>query len=370
MLGLSAPPSGKSFPAINVGQVNAEQIAAVRSACHSALTVVTGPPGTGKSQAIVSIAASVLFAGGSVLVASKNHQALDAVEDRIGALASDTPFLVRTLDPARDIDRSFLSVLAEIIAGQDGSARPYDEALFARLCQMAEDRGTALDIMTQRAVLECEIADLIERLEARIKHLQSDDIADRGRDAPQTVRGIAKLIAWLRRLFLRQSARNTHPASEGVDIVRELSLRRGERDGLSIPDDTVALSSSIAELAKNLLPVVLKGRTAISSEKREQLDHAKADLDFHGTKGPLPGDLTQAVVQHRPLWLASVLGTPKRIPLDDGLFDLVIFDEASQCDIASALPLFARARRAVVVGDNRQLSFIAQLGQAQDRNLM
>jgi len=68
--------------------------------------------------------------------------------------------------------------------------------------------------------------------------------------------------------------------------------------------------------------------------------------------------------------LASVLGTPKRIPLEEGLFDLVIFDEASQCDIASALPLFARAKRAVVVGDDRQLSFIPQLGQAQDRNLM
>ena len=72
----------------------------------------------------------------------------------------------------------------------------------------------------------------------------------------------------------------------------------------------------------------------------------------------------------RPLWLASILGTPRRIPLDDGLFDLVIFDEASQCDIATAIPLFARAKRAVVVGDDRQLSFIAQLGQDQDRNLM
>ena len=370
VLGLSSPLSGKPFPAINVGQVNAEQIAAVRSACQAPLTVVTGPPGTGKSQAIVSIAASVLFAGGSVLVASKNHQALDAVEDRIGALASDVPFLVRTLDPARDIDMSFSSVLTEIIAGQDGSARPYDEALFAQLCQMAEDRATALDITTRRASLECEIAELIERFEVRIKHLQSGDIADRDHDAPQTVRGMTKLLTWLRRLFLRQSASNTHPASDGIDIERELSLRRGERDGLSMPGDTVTLSTSIAELTKKLLPVVLKGRTAVSSGEREQLDHAKADLDFQGVKGPLPGDLAQSVVQHRPLWLASVLGTPKRIPLEDGLFDLVIFDEASQCDIASALPLLARARRAVVVGDNRQLSFIAQLGQAQDRNLM
>jgi hypothetical protein len=72
----------------------------------------------------------------------------------------------------------------------------------------------------------------------------------------------------------------------------------------------------------------------------------------------------------KPSPLASILGAPRRIPLEDELFDLVIFDEASQCDIATAIPLFARAKRAVVVGDDKQLSFIPQLGQAQDRNLM
>jgi very-short-patch-repair endonuclease len=84
----------------------------------------------------------------------------------------------------------------------------------------------------------------------------------------------------------------------------------------------------------------------------------------------LPQSLAGDVVGHRPLWLVSVLGAAKRVPLSESLFDLAIFDEASQCDIASALPIFARAKRAVVVGDNRQLSFISQLGIAHDRNLM
>ena len=105
-------------------------------------------------------------------------------------------------------------------------------------------------------------------------------------------------------------------------------------------------------------------------QERQALAQAKEDRDFEGRKGFIPGDLARGVLLHRPVWLASVLGTPKRIPLDDGLFDLVIFDEASQCDIASAIPLFARAKRAVVIGDDQQLAFIPQLGLAQDRNLM
>lgn len=79
------------------------------------LTVVTGPPGTGKSQAIVAMAASALQAGQTVLVASKNHQALDAVEERLTAIATDVKFLVRTLDPAKEVDASMKDVLSEIV---------------------------------------------------------------------------------------------------------------------------------------------------------------------------------------------------------------------------------------------------------------
>jgi very-short-patch-repair endonuclease len=108
----------------------------------------------------------------------------------------------------------------------------------------------------------------------------------------------------------------------------------------------------------------------LPEDRRRDISERYDDWQFNGGKGHPPTDLSKALMACRPLWLASILGTPRRIPLDDGLFDLVIFDEASQCDIATAIPLFARAKRAVVVGDDRQLSFIAQLGQAQDRNLM
>ncbi len=43
------------------------------------------------------------------------------------------------------------------------------------------------------------------------------------------------------------------------------------------------------------------------------------------------------------------------------MFDLVIVDEASQCDVASALPLLYRARRAIVCGDPKQLRHLSWL---------
>ena len=374
ILGLvsSTPPSMPHD--VNVGPLNGEQIEAVRHACSAPLTVVTGPPGTGKSQAIVSMAASVLLHGGTVLVASKNHQALDAVEDRLGSLAPDLPFLVRTLDPEREIDRSVEQVLTSMLNETGLRIRPIDTELAGRVAALSADRRRALETIRRRAALECEIADLVERIAARDRFAAEDDRPVQ--EIEKTPRFLARFWHALMALFRKPSTksapfdRTTLPEGAPISALRaKLTDLRLERDALPIEGDPIELTAQIMDLVSSVLPHALSGRVALREDERQKLDAARADHQFHGDR-TLPSDLVRAVLRHRPLWLASVLGTPKRIPLDDALFDLVIFDEASQCDIASALPLFARAKRAVVVGDDRQLSFIPQLGQAQDRNLM
>jgi very-short-patch-repair endonuclease len=372
LLGLQALHPPVSIAAINVGPLNAEQITAVRNACSTPLSVVTGPPGTGKSQAIVSMAASVLAAGGTVLVASKNHQALDAVQDRLGGLAPDMPFFVRTLDPSEDVDRSFMSVLTELVQGEAAHPRNVDETLSLLLREQAGTRAEALDGIARRENLECAIAELLERIEAR-KKLEADAGPTPETKVEPPRRWTIRLVDWFRRQFGRKSteARGEDTELAGVAALSaQLAHLRAERDGLTDQADVIGLTEEIAKLTRKLLPAMLSACTTPSLGAREALDQAKADYDFMGSRATLHPDLTRAVLKHRPLWLASVLGAPKRLPLEEGLFDLVIFDEASQCDIASALPLFARARRAVVVGDSRQLNFIAHLGQTHDRNLM
>ncbi|MBA2662358.1 MAG: hypothetical protein H0U74_08680 [Bradymonadaceae bacterium] len=57
----------------------------------------------------------------------------------------------------------------------------------------------------------------------------------------------------------------------------------------------------------------------------------------------------------RPVWLCSPEAVSALFPLTPGLFDLVIFDEASQCPVESALPALVRAKRAIVAGDDQQM---------------
>jgi len=57
-----------------------------------------------------------------------------------------------------------------------------------------------------------------------------------------------------------------------------------------------------------------------------------------------------------PCWLMSPAAACRVFPLQNGMFDLVIVDEASQITVEMALPVLYRGRRAVIVGDDRQLT--------------
>ncbi len=70
-----------------------------------------------------------------------------------------------------------------------------------------------------------------------------------------------------------------------------------------------------------------------------------------------------------PIWIVTSLSARRALPLSPCLFDLVIIDEASQCDIPSALPLLYRARRALIIGDPHQLRHISTLRTSDETAL-
>lgn len=57
----------------------------------------------------------------------------------------------------------------------------------------------------------------------------------------------------------------------------------------------------------------------------------------------------------RPIWLMNPDVASRILPLEAGLFDLVIYDEASQMPVEHALPTLLRARRILISGDEKQM---------------
>ncbi|GAB3929942.1 AAA domain-containing protein [Larkinella terrae] len=61
------------------------------------------------------------------------------------------------------------------------------------------------------------------------------------------------------------------------------------------------------------------------------------------------------VFQLVPCWMASPESVSAIFPMKPGLFDLVIFDEASQCFAENGIPAIYRASQVVITGDSKQL---------------
>ena len=56
-----------------------------------------------------------------------------------------------------------------------------------------------------------------------------------------------------------------------------------------------------------------------------------------------------------PVWMASPESVAAIFPMQADFFDVVIFDEASQCFVERGLPAILRGKQAVVAGDEQQL---------------
>ena len=55
------------------------------------------------------------------------------------------------------------------------------------------------------------------------------------------------------------------------------------------------------------------------------------------------------------IWLLTPEVVSEIVPLEKGLFDLVVFDEASQMYVEKGIPSILRAKKVVIAGDNKQL---------------
>ncbi len=115
-------------PVLHPFPLGESQLLATRSALTGPLTVITGPPGTGKSQVIAALMLSAAAAGKSALLAARQHRALDAVADRLHALTGDRVLLVRANQADSFGGFSFADALKALQSrnGDAESARSFD----------------------------------------------------------------------------------------------------------------------------------------------------------------------------------------------------------------------------------------------------
>lgn len=420
-------------PLIEVVPMNTEQRAAVLSALTSPHTVVTGPPGTGKSQVVTNLLVNAAWRGMKVLFASKNNKAVDVVEARVNGLGN-RPVLLRL--GSKEYQGKLAGYLTQLLAGNPGAEdrANYDEglerhrSLAARLAELDHTQQQTLDARNTVDRLDAEAGDarrlflgqlsaideaLVSRAQADLESLtRATDSADRERqglltklfwscfsagrqrDLERTVSSVLESATTLGVVLpatvtndsvsaFREAAtdwaRRLAAAQKVVTLRRAMQVLEHSPSFEDIAQQRAALAEQIAQNSQRLWrDWVQLAPTRLSAQQRKDIADYAAVLQL--TTGPDAERVHSSVRQRsRALqakvtelfncWAVTSLSARGRVPLEPGYFDLVVIDEASQCDIASALPLLYRAKRSVIIGDPQQLRHISALSRPRDSEL-
>lgn len=101
------------------------------------------------------------------------------------------------------------------------------------------------------------------------------------------------------------------------------------------------------------------------------LRHEISKKTRHKPLRELMSSIPQAMTLLTPCMLMSPLSIAQYLPTDAALFDLVVFDEASQIPVWDAIGAIARGKQVVMVGDPKQMpptSFFDRAGSADDND--
>ena len=113
--------------------LNDSQRAAVRGILESKpVTVISGPPGCGKSQVVLSLMLNAWQHGISVLFASNNNQAVDVIRERLQRFESHFPIAMRAGSKKKSNIIQALADTLNYITGKKGSAQNPKEGATAK----------------------------------------------------------------------------------------------------------------------------------------------------------------------------------------------------------------------------------------------
>ena len=438
---------------IQISNLDDSQKNAVLTAFNNKITVITGPPGSGKTQVISNILANAVLQDKKVLVASKNNQAVDNVKSRFDR-EENSGFFLRF--GKGDIIRE--KTLPEINRLSGLKAHLIDNSIVLKESQEKLNEITKVKTenkrkLEQRDELQLKLPELkrnIDTLKNNLLNLSQKNsdfenlrlnhqigiienyVAESKKKRNQfelKYSGLNKLwIDWFTKKkyafelisFIDETHKdfkvvfklipnqipdfkNGTKISETYNeitkifssiaeyyadyskIENEVKLKTEE---LNKVDNFITLINSqepeILDIISNCEIEIIKQSKVVLKEKIENKLFNASQAHINNYKDYLPDGVSKIWMKEDlkifenatknfldifNIISVTSLSAKASLPLSNELFDMVVIDEASQCDIASAIPLILRAKQLVVIGDPLQLKHITSLNKFEEEKI-
>ena len=320
--GVSSFPEGRTPATLSLSQ---QQI--VESVNNNICTLVIGPPGTGKSFTIASLALDFLSKGKKVLIASKTDQAVDVIYKKI----------------EKDLGIKGVSLRA--------GKRGYKKEL----------KGKLQSLLTQTRKRPDKQYEGLYEMEKVLRFLDHNI----NNDESLFERQVRNELRWGRYLA-HYLANNTLIQRLKIRYIKwRTSLQQPHwvttRTFLDNHEDRIHKSREYIELSfmRKVHNALYDSRTMFRRFQKSLTARRSSRKDMLFENIHLP-----TLLHTFPIWLVNMSDIYDVLPLAKEAFDLVIIDEATQCDIASSIPIIQRGKRVAVVGDPKQLRHASFLSRS------
>jgi hypothetical protein len=351
-------------PLIYPFRSNLSQREAVEHALTRSVSVIEGPPGTGKTETILNIIANIVESGtATVGVVSSGNSAVDNVREKLDELGFG--HVVARLG-RKELAQAFFAEQEQrngrvLRLQRQIPPSPPPE----RLSELDARLRTLQQAERERARLRQEIEAYQLELKHFEKHVEPGDLAQLDR-LPLLRRSSDRILDYLAETALENGQR--------VGLVGRVRkyLRYGSLRGLDPNDTDVVLrlqrtfydrrvAELTAELARADAQLSAAGFDSLVEEHKQlsvQALHAALGQRYAGAR------TTYEVGSYRrkfddfaadyPVVLSTCHSLRGNLPAGY-LLDYLIIDEASQVDLLAAGAVLASCRNVIVVGDQNQL---------------
>ncbi len=407
---------------------NEYQINAMKKVFQNKLTVITGPPGTGKSQFISNLLINFFLEGKTVLFVSHTNEAVDIVNQKINEQFSNlimrtgkkeyrqelkakfSELLIYSSKPiVETVTKEDIKTLWERIDSHRDEINRIDrlKAEYERNYVLLNDimkyfyQDLDLETFKEKFLNQHNAFSTLDNMIKELKKIEENRFSILEKIyffiLPFLKNKKIKVIKKEINLLLLESGINKF-ITDNTEIVSDLIEKRKERnrhrlenllrafnifvENRKIYNDLVACNSrlkieeSIKELEEKLVEYSRKYIRAAYlkniNTKQKYFGAVNAFLNELSTSrmiDDIGGFFTKEAMGLLKIWSSTLKSVGRSFPLKPGIFDYVIFDEASQVDLPSAAPALYRGKKAIVVGDPKQLTHISGITRNMDKDI-
>ncbi len=290
------------------------------------ISLVLGPPGTGKSFTIACLALDAICNNQSILIVSKNAQATRVVANVI---------------------EGHFGVKGKVVKADN---QRYRNGLATRLSKMVNWSSSKIPDIIRTLK---QIHSLQESLHITLKKI---------------IEAEKKEIEW------GQFYHNHQRGFFSIFKDKWIQYKKSRTAKVwKLNSSLVALheqkSTAVKKYIKQKLEDKLRNTLKFQRASFTKLINALKEKNYSKVYEKIHTIDFELILGALPIWLTTSKQISGHLPLKKELFDVVIVDEASQCDISSMIPVIYRAKKLVVVGDPQQLNHVSFLSDAKQRDL-